>query len=361
MKANPKYSLSDARLHLKDMFAKDRAGYLKEQQSRYDTKKFATFTPTGKIKNVGLRGKDRGEVKVSGPGDMILETKYKQPTAKDWSRFMPDVSDPTVPGGGKGWPTPMPRPPRPFDNRIYAPGSPEYIRRQAMSRGPENQLSVAQRRRDPDRPTQLPGKPDPFRGIPLKDPYETLYPPHSLYPYIYPQSGKREAQPPALESQKALVEGGGLYYQPWAQGQGIPENLLNYQQPSGAAVTPSYSNPTPLDGVGGNGGGNGGNGGNGGRPEWGGHTNYQDWYMSTSNPFGHYWALQNAGGPQTHEWKPATGTWDFQGGSAPAGPNPYPGLVDPTWGQDASTPPVAESIWDFNNPAEVAMAGNFRG
>jgi len=91
MKANPKYSLSDARLHLKDMFAKDRAAYLKEQQSRYDTKKFATFTNTGKIKDVSLSSaRDRdlsGKSSAAGLGDVMLQTPYTRPAPKDWSNL----------------------------------------------------------------------------------------------------------------------------------------------------------------------------------------------------------------------------------------------------------------------------------
>jgi hypothetical protein len=88
MKANPKYRLSDARLHLKDMFAKDRAGYLKEQQSRYDTKKFATFTPTGKIKDVSASGKVlSGKPSAAGLGDVMLQTPYTRPAPKDWSNL----------------------------------------------------------------------------------------------------------------------------------------------------------------------------------------------------------------------------------------------------------------------------------
>lgn len=93
-------------------------------------------------------------------------------------------------------------------------------------------------------------------------------------------------------AQAGLLERGLAAYQPWAQ------PATPYQPPAGptyatrasllGGASPSVSGTGDDDTTTDNGKTYG--------PD-GKHDNYQDWYMDPDNPFGHYWALENAARP----------------------------------------------------------------
>ena len=110
-----------------------------------------------------------------------------------------------------------------------------------------------------------------------------------------------------LQSQRGLIANQGAYYQPWATGQQTPSALLNYTPPTTVGhvppETPETVNVPTSEVVNPEGGKTYGPGGK--------YNNYQDWYMAPENPFGHYWAMSNAG--STDYWQnPANSNlWEY--------------------------------------------------
>ena len=121
-----------------------------------------------------------------------------------------------------------------------------------------------------------------------------------------------------LQSQRELVDNQGLLYQPWASGQAIAPNLLNYQIPSGSPSNPIFDPSLASSLIGGSAAGTGTgtgtitNDGSGKYigPLGGEWDSYHDWYMSGTPdvypPGGHYAALDrirsaNSGGGVVEE------------------------------------------------------------
>ena len=94
-----------------------------------------------------------------------------------------------------------------------------------------------------------------------------------------------------LQSQRALVANQGLLYQPWASGQAIAPNLLNYQVPSGSPSNPIFNPSLAGSLIGGSAAGTGDTIIN----DDGTKQSEHDWFMDPNNPMGHYAALVRTG------------------------------------------------------------------
>ena len=94
-----------------------------------------------------------------------------------------------------------------------------------------------------------------------------------------------------LQSQRELVANQGLLYQPWASGQAIAPNLLNYQVPSGSPSNPIFDPSLAGNLIGGSAAGTGDTIIN----DDGTKQSEHDWFMDPNNPMGHYAALVRTG------------------------------------------------------------------
>jgi hypothetical protein len=89
-----------------------------------------------------------------------------------------------------------------------------------------------------------------------------------------------------LQSQRELVDNQGLLYQPWASGQAIAPNLLNYQVPSGSPSNPIFDTSLASSLIGGSAAGTGDTIINDGSEKYigplgGEWDDYHDWYMNS--------------------------------------------------------------------------------
>lgn len=89
-----------------------------------------------------------------------------------------------------------------------------------------------------------------------------------------------------LQSQRELVDNQGLLYQPWASGQAIAPNLLNYQVPYGSPSNPIFNPSLASSLIGGSAAGTGDTIINDGSEKYigplgGEWDDYHDWYMNS--------------------------------------------------------------------------------
>jgi len=114
-----------------------------------------------------------------------------------------------------------------------------------------------------------------------------------------------------LQSQRELVDNQGLLYQPWASGQAIAPNLLNYQVPYGSPSNPIFDPSLAGSLIGGSAAGTGDTIIN----DDGKKQSEHDWFMDPNNPMGHYAALARSG--SIDYGKDAFGKWIYKSGGFP--------------------------------------------
>ena len=114
-----------------------------------------------------------------------------------------------------------------------------------------------------------------------------------------------------LQSQRELVANQGLLYQPWASGQAIAPNLLNYQVPSGSPSNPIFDPSLAGNLIGGSAAGTGDTIIN----DDGTKQSEHDWFMDPNNPMGHYAALARSG--SIDYGKDDFGKWTYKSGGFP--------------------------------------------
>ena len=114
-----------------------------------------------------------------------------------------------------------------------------------------------------------------------------------------------------LQSHRELVDNQGLLYQPWASGQAIAPNLLNYQVPSGSPSNPIFNPSLAGSLIGGSAAGTGDTIIN----DDGKKQSEHDWFMDPNNPMGHYAALARSG--SIDYGKDDFGKWTYKSGGFP--------------------------------------------